>query len=223
MNIILLGAPGAGKGTQAHILCEKLGICQVSTGDILRRAIQAGTEMGRQAKAVMESGGLVSDEIIMGLVKERIQSPDCAKGFILDGVPRTLKQAEALSAHGIPIDYVIELQVDPEAVVSRMSGRWMHPSSGRTYHAQSNPPKRMGFDDYTDEPLIQREDDKPDTVRKRLHVYHEQTYPLIAYYQQRARTPLPHAAHTLQYLKINGLAPVETITWEILKGIGHAL
>jgi adenylate kinase len=186
MRAILLGPPGAGKGTQAKFITEKYNIPQISTGDMLRAAVKAGTEMGLKVKAVMDSGGLVSDEIIIGIVKERIAQDDCANGFLFDGFPRTIPQAEALAAAGVKIDTVLEISVDDEEIVTRMSGRRVHSASGRVYHVDFNPPKQQGIDDETGEPLIQREDDHEDTVRKRLQVYHEQTEPLVAFYQQQA-------------------------------------
>ncbi len=182
MRLILLGAPGAGKGTQAQYICEKFGIPQISTGDMLRAAVKAGTPLGLEAKKVMDAGQLVSDEIILGLVKERITEADCANGFLFDGFPRTIPQAEAMKAEGVKLDYVVEVEVPDEEIIKRMSGRRVHPGSGRTYHVVFNPPKVEGKDDVTGEDLIQREDDNEDTVRKRLHVYHAQTKPLVAFY-----------------------------------------
>ena len=181
-RIILLGAPGAGKGTQAEKICEKYDIPQISTGDMLRSAVQTGSELGRQAKAIMDSGSLISDEIIISLVQERLAYPDCRHGFLFDGFPRTMPQAQAITDAGIGIDYVIELKVDDEAIIKRMSGRRVHLASGRTYHVEFNPPQIEGLDDVTSEPLIQRDDDREDTVRKRLSVYREQTQPLVGYY-----------------------------------------
>ena len=189
MRIILLGPPGAGKGTQANNLIRDYGVVQLSTGDMLRAAVKSGTKIGRKAKAVMEAGELVSDEIVAGIVRERIQQTDCAKGFMLDGFPRTQVQAELLDQMlaelGVGIDRVIEFQVDNETVVQRMSGRRIHQSSGRTYHVEFNPPKQEGRDDVTGEPLVQREDDNADTVRNRLNAYHEQTAPLVSYYSNK--------------------------------------
>jgi adenylate kinase len=182
MRLILLGPPGAGKGTQAAFICRQWGIPQISTGDMLRAAGKAGTPLGLEAKAVMDAGRLVSDEIIITLVKERIAQPDCATGFLFDGFPRTIPQADALKGAGIRLDYVLEIDVPDEAIIERMSGRRMHPASGRTYHLRYNPPKVAGVDDITGEPLIQRDDDKEETVRKRLQVYQSQTRPLIEYY-----------------------------------------
>ena len=182
MRVILLGGPGSGKGTQAQFITEKYAIPQISTGDMLRAAVREGTPLGIEAKKVMDAGGLVSDEIILGLIKERINQPDCAKGFLLDGFPRTIAQADGLEAMGVSLDHVIEIQVDDDEIVSRMSGRRVHLDSGRSYHIDFNPPKAEGLDDVTGEPLIQRDDDKEETVRKRLEVYHEQTKPLVSYY-----------------------------------------
>ncbi len=184
MRVILLGAPGAGKGTQAQFIMEHYGIPQISTGDMLRAAIKNGTELGKKVKAVMDSGALVSDEIIIALVKERIAQEDCAKGFLFDGFPRTIPQAEALRDAGIAIDHVVEIAVADEEIVKRMSGRRVHPESGRTYHVVFNPPKEEDKDDITGEPLVQRADDEEETVRKRLGVYHDQTAPLVAFYRQ---------------------------------------
>jgi adenylate kinase len=197
MRIILLGPPGAGKGTQAQFIMQRYGIPQISTGDMLRAAVKAGTELGLKAKAVMDSGALVSDDIIIGLVKERIAQPDCAKGFLFDGFPRTIPQAEALVAAGVDLDHVVEIAVDDEEIVGRMSGRRVHEASGRVYHVVNNPPKREGVDDVTGEPLIQRVDDKEETVRKRLQVYQDQTRPLVAFYSgmQSAKAPKYHRIH----------------------------
>ena len=209
MRLILLGAPGAGKGTQAAFLCQKFGIPQISTGDMLRAAVKAGTELGLAAKKVMDAGGLVSDDIIIGLVKERITQADCAKGFLFDGFPRTIPQAEAMKAAGVKIDYVLEIDVPDSAIIERMSGRRVHVSSGRTYHVTFNPPKTAGKDDVTGEDLIQREDDAEATVRKRLDVYHQQTRPLVDYYGQWAATG---DAVAPQYRKISGVGSVDQIT-----------
>jgi adenylate kinase len=183
MRLILLGAPGAGKGTQAQFICQKFQIPQISTGDMLRAAIKAGTPLGLKVKDVMASGGLVSDEIIIALVKERIQADDCKNGFLFDGFPRTIPQAQAMVDVGVTLDNVLEIEVQDEEIVQRLSGRRVHPASGRIYHVQHNPPKRPGLDDETGEPLIQREDDKEETIRNRLRIYHEQTEPLIGFYQ----------------------------------------
>ncbi|MFO1435972.1 MAG: adenylate kinase [Gammaproteobacteria bacterium] len=183
-RVILLGPPGAGKGTQADFICTQFGIPKISTGDMLRAAVKAGTPLGMAAKKIMDAGGLVSDEIILGLVKERIQQPDCANGFLLDGFPRTIPQADGLRNMGVNIDRVVELTVADEEIVSRMSGRRVHPASGRTYHVIHNPPRVADKDDATGEPLVQRDDDKEETVRRRLQVYHQQTRPLVDYYQK---------------------------------------
>ena len=216
MRAILLGGPGAGKGTQANYIKERYGIPQISTGDMLRAAVKEGTPLGLEAKKVMESGGLVSDEIILGLVKERIQQPDCAKGFLFDGFPRTLAQAEALKTDGVAIDCVIEIDVDDEEIIKRMSGRRAHLASGRTYHIIYNPPKVEGKDDETGEDLVQRDDDKEETVRERLRVYHEQTEPLINYYsswvKQGGDAPI--------YVKINGIGKVDEIRDQIFAALG---
>lgn len=182
MRLILLGAPGAGKGTQATFICKKFGIPQISTGDMLRAAVKAGTPLGIAAKKVMDSGGLVGDDIIIGLVKERLAQPDCARGFLFDGFPRTIVQADAMKAAGVNLDLVLEIDVPDEAIIERMSGRRAHLASGRTYHVKFNPPKVEGIDDVSGEPLIQRDDDKEETVKKRLDVYQKQTRPLVAYY-----------------------------------------
>ena len=209
MRLILLGAPGAGKGTQATFICQKYGIPQISTGDMLRAAVKAGTPLGLQAKAVMDSGALVSDDIIIGLVKERITQKDCANGFLFDGFPRTIPQADAMKAADVKLDYVLEIDVPFDAIIERMSGRRSHPASGRTYHVRFNPPKVPGKDDVTGEPLIQRDDDKEETVKKRLEVYSAQTRPLVDYYANWARTD-PAAAP--QYRAISGTGSVEDIT-----------
>lgn len=213
MRIILLGAPGAGKGTQAQFIMDKYGIPQISTGDMLRAAIKAGTEMGKQAKSVIDAGQLVSDEIILGLVKERIAQEDCAKGFLLDGFPRTIPQADGLKENGVSIDYVLEFDVADEVIVERMSGRRAHLPSGRTYHVTFNPSKLEGQDDVTGEPLVIREDDKPETVLARLGVYHEQTAPLIAYYTKEAE------AGKTEYLKFDGTKLVAEVSAEIEKAL----
>ena len=209
MRLILLGAPGAGKGTQATFICQKYGIPQISTGDMLRAAVKAGTPLGLQAKAVMDSGALVSDDIIIGLVKERIAQPDCAQGFLFDGFPRTIVQADAMKAAGVKLDYVLEIDVPFDAIIERMSGRRSHAASGRTYHVKFNPPKVAGKDDETGEDLIQREDDKEETVKKRLDVYSAQTRPLVEYYSNWAQKD---AANAPQYRAINGTGSVEEIT-----------
>ena len=208
MRLILLGAPGAGKGTQATFICQKYGIPQISTGDMLRAAVKAGTPLGLEAKKVMDSGGLVSDDIIIGLVKDRITQADCANGFLFDGFPRTIPQAEAMKAAGVKLDYVLEIDVPFDAIIERMSGRRSHPASGRTYHVKFNPPKVQGKDDVTGEPLVQRDDDKEDTVKKRLDVYSAQTRPLVDYYSAWAKND-PGAAP--QYRAISGVGSVEDI------------
>jgi adenylate kinase len=208
MRLILLGAPGAGKGTQAAFICEKYGIPQISTGDMLRAAVKAGTPLGLAAKKVMDSGALVSDEIIIGLVKERITQSDCVNGFLFDGFPRTIPQADAMKAAGVKLDYVLEIDVPFEAIVERMSGRRSHPASGRTYHLKFNRPKVEGKDDVTGEALIQREDDKEDTVKKRLEVYAAQTRPLVEYYSSWAKDD---PANAPKYRAINGTGTVEEI------------
>ena len=208
MRLILLGPPGAGKGTQAHFMREKYGIAQISTGDMLRAAVKAGTPLGLAAKKVMDAGQLVSDDIIVGLVTERLQQPDCKRGYLFDGFPRTIPQAEALKRAGVPIDYVLEIDVPDEEIIARMSGRRVHPASGRTYHVTFNPPKVAGKDDVTSEPLVQRDDDREETVRKRLEVYRAQTRPLVDYYGRWAASGEPRAP---RYRKISGLGPVEQI------------
>lgn len=208
MRIILLGAPGAGKGTQAQFICEKYGIPQISTGDMLRAAVKAGTELGLAAKKIMDEGGLVSDEIIIGLVKDRLQEPDCQAGCLFDGFPRTIVQAEALRDAGISIDKVLEIHVEDEEIVARMSGRRVHPASGRTYHVIFNPPAVEGKDDVTGDDLIQREDDTEATVRKRLGVYHDQTAPLVEFYGQWAVNSPENAP---ELVKIEGVGSVDSI------------
>lgn len=212
MRIILLGSPGSGKGTQAQFMAEKYRIPQISTGDMLRAAVRAGTPLGLAAKQVMDSGGLVSDDIILGLIKERIKHDDCANGFLLDGFPRTIAQAEGLKAMDVAIDTVIEIVVDDEQIVKRMAGRRVHLQSGRTYHVEFNPPKTEGIDDVTEEALIQRDDDKEETVRKRLSVYHEQTKPLVDYY-----SVLDQSA---KFYSIAGVGVVDEITQKIYAILG---
>ncbi|WP_295954273.1 adenylate kinase [Rhodoferax sp.] len=209
MRLILLGAPGAGKGTQATFICQKYGIPQISTGDMLRAAVKAGTPLGLQADAVMKSGGLVGDDLIINLVKERLTQPDCANGCLFDGFPRTLPQADAMKAAGVKLDYVLEIDVPFDAIIERMSGRRSHPASGRTYHVKFNPPKVEGIDDITGEPLVQRPDDQEETVRKRLEVYSAQTRPLVDYYSSWARNE-PSAAP--KYRAISGTGSVDEIT-----------
>jgi adenylate kinase len=208
MRLILLGAPGAGKGTQATFIKEKFNIPQISTGDMLRAAVAAGTPLGIAAKKVMDSGGLVSDDIIIGLVKDRLKQADCANGYLFDGFPRTVPQADAMKEAGVTIDYVLEIDVPDEAIVERMSGRRVHAASGRTYHVKFNPPKTQGKDDMTGDDLIQRDDDKEETVKKRLSVYHEQTEILLSYYGKWAQSG---AAGAPKYRKIAGVGPVDQI------------
>jgi adenylate kinase len=208
MRVILLGAPGAGKGTQANAIKEKFNIPQISTGDMLRAAVKAGTQLGLEAKKFMDSGGLVPDEVIIGLVKERIKDADCANGFLFDGFPRTIPQAEAMKQAGVGIDYVVEIDVPDEEIVKRMSGRRAHLPSGRTYHVIFNPPKVAGKDDLTGEDLVQREDDREETVKKRLEVYHSQTKPLVDYYSGWAAQGNGKAP---KYVRVNGIGAVDSI------------
>ncbi len=208
MRLILLGPPGAGKGTQANFIKEKFGIPQISTGDMLRAAVKAGTPLGLAAKKVMDEGKLVSDDVIIGLVKERLREPDCRKGYLFDGFPRTIPQAEAMKDAGVAIDFVLEIDVPDAEIIERMSGRRVHVASGRTYHVKFNPPKTAGKDDVTGEDLIQRDDDKEETVRKRLEVYHAQTKPLVDYYSKWAATG---DARAPKYRKISGLGTVDEI------------
>jgi len=208
MRLILLGPPGAGKGTQATFIKERFGIPQISTGDMLRAAVKAGTPLGLAAKQVMDAGQLVSDDIIIGLVKERLKQADCANGFLFDGFPRTIPQAEAMKAAGVDIDYVLEIAVPDSDIVERMSGRRTHPGSGRSYHVKFNPPKTPGLDDATGEPLVQRDDDKEEVVMKRLEVYHTQTAALVGYYSDWAASGAPGAP---KYRKISGVGAVEEI------------
>ncbi len=213
MRAILLGPPGAGKGTQAQFITEKYNIPQISTGDMLRAAVKAETEMGLKVKAVMDSGALVSDEIIIGIVKERIAEDDCKNGFLFDGFPRTIPQAEALLNAGVKIDVVLEISVDDDEIVTRMSGRRVHEASGRVYHEVFNPPKQAGIDDETGEPLVQREDDHEDTVRKRLQIYHEQTAPLVGFYQQLAGSDGP------AYRSVEGVGSLEDIRDKVVAAL----
>lgn len=215
MRIILLGPPGAGKGTQADFICMRLGIPKISTGDMLRAAVKAGTPLGRRAKAVMDAGGLVSDDIILGLIAERLREPDCARGCLFDGFPRTIPQADGLSAAGVVIDRVLEIKVADEDIVARMSGRRVHPGSGRTYHIKFNPPRREGLDDDTSEPLIQRDDDREETVRRRLEVYHEQTEPLVDYYSRRDAE-----GGRTRYTSIDGQGAVDEVKARVLAALG---
>lgn len=216
MKVILLGPPGAGKGTQAQFITEKYGVPQISTGDMLRAAVKAETELGLKVKDIMASGGLVSDDIIIALVKERIQRPDCSNGFLFDGFPRTIPQAQALVDSGVDIEHVVEIAVDDEEIVSRLSGRRVHESSGRVYHVQHNPPKTEGVDDETGEPLIQREDDQEETVRNRLKVYHDQTKPLVAFYTSLAtsndKAPV--------FSSVDGLGSLESVQGRIVAALG---
>lgn len=214
MRIILLGGPGAGKGTQGDFICAHYGIPKISTGDMLRAAVKAGTPLGLEAKAVMDSGGLVSDEIILGLVAERVAEADCRDGFLFDGFPRTIPQAEGLAASGISIDKVVEIAVDDEEIVRRMSGRRVHVASGRTYHVEFNPPREAGKDDETGEPLVQRDDDKEETVRNRLAVYHEQTKPLIDHYSKAAANTAG-----MSYIRVDGVGAVDAIKETILSAL----
>ncbi len=214
MRVILLGAPGAGKGTQAQFICQRFGIPQISTGDMLRAAVKAGSEMGVLVKEVMDSGGLVSDDLIIGLIKERITQDDCTNGFLFDGFPRTIPQAEALVEAGIKIDHVLEIAVMDEEIVARLSGRRVHPGSGRIYHVLHNPPKSAGVDDVTGEDLIQRDDDKEETVRKRLEIYHTQTKPLVEFYRKQEE-----ANGTPKCSKVEGVGTVDDITSKVLEAL----
>ncbi len=216
MRLILLGAPGAGKGTQATFIKEKFNIPQISTGDMLRAAVKAGTPLGLKAKSFMDAGGLVPDDVIIGLVSERIKQADCANGFLFDGFPRTIPQAEAMKQAGVNIDYVVEIDVPDAAIVERMSGRRSHPASGRTYHIKFNPPKVEGKDDVTGEPLVQREDDKEETVLKRLEVYHSQTKPLVKYYVDWANSGTDGAP---KHVFVNGLGDMNAIKQEIFNAL----
>jgi adenylate kinase len=216
MRLILLGAPGAGKGTQAAFITEKFGIPQISTGDMLRAAIKAGAPLGLKAKKFMDAGALVPDDVIIGLVKERIKQPDAAKGFLFDGFPRTIPQADAMKSAGVMLDYVIEIDVHDAEIVKRLSGRRVHPASGRTYHLIFNPPKVPGKDDVTGEELVQREDDKEATVKNRLDVYHSQTKPLVAYYSNWAKSGVPGAP---KYVKVAGVGSMDAISNRIFAAL----
>jgi len=218
MRLILLGGPGAGKGTQANYIKEKYQIPQISTGDMLRAAVKEGTELGNKAKTYMDTGQLVPDDVIIGLVKERIQAPDCEKGFLFDGFPRTIPQADAMKKAGVPLDAVVDIDVPDEEIIKRMSGRWVHLASGRSYHIIFNPPKEEGKDDISGEPLIQRDDDKEGTVRKRLDVYHAQTEPLIDYYKNWEST---EDASAPTYIRIKGVGKVDEIRDRIFSALGE--
>lgn len=213
MRIVLLGPPGAGKGTQAKFICERYGIPQISTGDMLRAAVKAGSSLGQRVKAVMDSGALVSDDIMIELVKDRIGEPDCANGFLFDGFPRTIPQANAMDEAGVVIDRVVEIVVPDEHIVRRMSGRRVHPQSGRVYHIEFNPPRQFGKDDETGEPLMQRDDDMEETVRERLQVYHRQTHPLVEFYQQKSRQS------ALSFVTIDGVGDVTHIQQRIVAAL----
>ena len=217
MRLILLGGPGAGKGTQATFITQKYRIPQISTGDMLRAAVKAGTTLGVAAKKVMDRGDLVSDDIIIGLVKERIRAPDCANGFLFDGFPRTIPQAEAMKGSGVHLEHVVEIVVPDQAIIERMSGRRAHLPSGRTYHIKFNPPKVAGKDDVTGEPLVQREDDKEETVKKRLAIYHQQTEPLVHYYEKWAASGDRMAP---KYHRVDGLGSVEEVRDRIFAALG---
>ena len=217
MRLILLGAPGAGKGTQAAFICKRFGIPQISTGDMLRAAVKAGSELGLAARKVMDAGGLVSDAIIIGLVRQRINEPDCANGFLFDGFPRTIPQADAMKTAGVRLDWVIEIDVSDATIIERMSGRRVHAASGRTYHVSHNPPRIDGKDDASGEELIQRIDDREDTVKKRLAIYHSQTRPLVEYYESWSRSG---DAMAPKYCRIDGTGSVEEITQRLLAVLG---
>ncbi len=217
MRVILLGGPGAGKGTQAQLICKRFGIPQISTGDMLREAVKKGTQTGLQAKTIMDTGGLVSDDIIMALIKERIQEDDCKNGFLFDGFPRTIPQAQGLRDAGIHIDHVVEIDVDDEEIIKRIGGRRVHPGSGRVYHVVYNPPKQKGKDDITGEDLILRDDDKEETVRNRLKIYHQQTKPLIDFYSKWVSREGESAPN---YSKVDGIGSVQTITDRIFNCLG---
>jgi len=216
MRVILLGAPGAGKGTQAQFICDKYNIPQISTGDMLRAAVKAGTELGKQAKVVMDAGKLISDDIIIGLVKERVTEADCSNGYLLDGFPRTIPQADAMRENAIDVDFVVEIDVVDEEIVNRLGGRRVHSGSGRTYHIIYNPPKTEGVDDVTGEPLVQRVDDQKETVQKRLDIYHQQTSPLISYYSKWAESGDTKAP---AYINVAGTGTVEDIKNRVLKAL----
>lgn len=216
MRLVLLGAPGAGKGTQAQMICERFGIPQISTGDMLRAAIKAGTPLGQEISKVMEAGNLVNDELIINLVKERISQPDCRGGCLFDGFPRTIPQAQAMRTAGVAIDFVLEIDVPFEPIIERMSGRRSHPASGRTYHIKFNPPQKPGIDDITGEPLVQREDDKADTVRKRLEVYQSRTQPLIDYYIEWARSEPTTAP---RHRKVDGSGGIADVSERIFQAL----
>ncbi len=213
MRMMLLGSPGSGKGTQAQFITSEYGIPQISTGDMLRAAVKDATDLGLKAKAIMDAGGLVSDDLILGLIEARIAQADCQSGFLLDGFPRTIPQAEGLDAMGVKLDYVVEIAVEDDEIIQRMSGRRVHLDSGRTYHIKFNPPKTEGLDDETGEPLIQRKDDQEATVRKRLDVYHQQTEPLIDFYAKKAET------ETVQFKSVPGVGPVESIRDQVLAAL----
>ncbi len=215
MKLILLGPPGAGKGTQANLVKEKFNIPQISTGDMLRAAVSAGTELGLKAKKVMDEGGLVSDELILGLVKERISEDDCKNGYLFDGFPRTIAQADGMATERIDVDYVVEITVEDEPIIKRMSGRRAHLASGRTYHVEFNPPKVEGKDDVTGEDLVQRDDDKEETVKKRLDVYHDQTAPLIKHYTELSNK----SDAKIKYISVNGMQDVNDVTKDILSSL----
>ena len=215
MRLILIGPPGAGKGTQAKFICEKFGIPQVSTGDMLRAAVKAGTPLGLAAKKVMEAGQLVSDDIIIGLVKDRLEQPDAKNGALFDGFPRTIPQAQALREAGVPIDFVLEIQVPDEEIVERMSGRRVDPISGRTYHIKYNPPKVEGKDDVTGDPLVQRDDDREEVVKKRLQVYHDQTEALVGFYSELSKS----SADAPKYRAISGLGKIDEITARVFEAL----
>jgi adenylate kinase len=216
MRLILLGPPGAGKGTQANLIKEAYGIPQISTGDMLRAAAKAGTPLGLIARKTMGTGALVSDDVVIGIVKERLKATDCAKGYLFDGFPRTIPQADAMKDAGVPIDYVLEIDVPDVAIIERMSGRRMHPASGRTYHVKFNPPKVAGKDDVSGDELVQRADDGEETVRKRLAIYHAQTKPLVAYYKQWEASGDPRAP---KYRRVDGMGSVEAIRDSVLAAL----